>query len=185
MRRHALAALLPLAAGCVEHGTEAANRAPILEAPIPRTVDEGELLQLTLLAKDPDGDTLTYGSSGLPEGATLDPVGGELVWTPSFEQAGDHAIPLHVTDDGSPPASARVRLIVSVADVNRPPTFDGPGPISGWTGSRITVRLKAEDPDGDAVSVRCANAPDGMRIDEDTGRIDWVPACDQAGRFAL
>ena len=43
---------------------------------------------LTTALDDPEGDVLTYSSSNLPRGATLDPKTGAFVWTPDFAQAG-------------------------------------------------------------------------------------------------
>ncbi len=37
-------------------------------------VKEGQLLQFTVLAVDPEGDVITYEAAGLPRGALFDPV---------------------------------------------------------------------------------------------------------------
>src|SRR5205807_4099472 len=70
----------------------AANQPPVL-APIPnQSVNEGQLLQFTVTATDPDGDALSFAGANLPTGATLtDNHNGTATfsWTPSFTQAGD------------------------------------------------------------------------------------------------
>ena len=58
------------------------NRAPVLDTSF-HAVRLGEELRFLIQAQDPDqGATLTYGASGLPDGATVDPITGEFVWTP-------------------------------------------------------------------------------------------------------
>ena len=75
------------------------NRPPVLEPIGDKTVNESELLEFTINATDPDGDTLTYSASNLPEGATFDPDTRTFSWIPSFEQEGIyHDVHFEVSD---------------------------------------------------------------------------------------
>ena len=60
------------------------NDAPVLNVPGAQTVNEGQTLTFTLTATDVDaGQTITFSSSNLPQGATLNPATGAFSWKPS------------------------------------------------------------------------------------------------------
>ncbi|NLD47974.1 MAG: hypothetical protein GX660_12395, partial [Clostridiaceae bacterium] len=64
-----------------------------------KTVNEGEQLQFTLSAASPQGSTLTYSASNLPEGAAFNAESRTFTWTPSNEQQGIYTdIKFEVTD---------------------------------------------------------------------------------------
>jgi PKD repeat protein len=66
------------------------NRAPVL-APIgDKSISEGSLLEFTISASDPDGDSLTYSADNLPTGATFDPATRTFSWTPDYGQASSY-----------------------------------------------------------------------------------------------
>lgn len=50
------------------------NCPPVLDSIGAKSVNEGELLEFTITATDPDGDDLTYAAGGLPAGASFDPA---------------------------------------------------------------------------------------------------------------
>jgi len=75
------------------------NQAPVLNPIGNKTVDEGNLLQFTISASDPDGDTLTYSASNLPKAASFSPSTRTFTWIPDYEQAGIyHNIHFEVSD---------------------------------------------------------------------------------------
>ena len=60
---------------------------PVLE-PVPTLVAErGRVFQATLLARDPDGETLRFEAAGLPDWLALDASTGELLGTPAANAA--------------------------------------------------------------------------------------------------
>ena len=93
------------------------NRAPVL-APIgDRTVSVGETLTLQLSASDADGDTLNFGVTDLPAGASLDDHGdgtATFSWTPDSSQLGSVSIGFDVTDSGTPPLGDSERVTITV-----------------------------------------------------------------------
>src|SRR5207302_8602173 len=99
---------LPISIGLL--APVAANQPPVLAPIANQSVNEGQLLQFTVTATDPDGDALTFAGANLPTGATLtDNHNGTATfsWTPSFTQAGNYAnVMVTATDSGKPPASA-------------------------------------------------------------------------------
>jgi uncharacterized protein YkwD/chitodextrinase len=92
------------------------NRPPVL-APIGNwTVSEGELLEFTVTANDPDGDALTVSASGLPDGASLDIATQTFTWKPNYDQVGTHEdVVFMVTDDGSPLLSDSETITITVS----------------------------------------------------------------------
>ncbi|MBN8491307.1 MAG: tandem-95 repeat protein, partial [Burkholderiales bacterium] len=74
------------------------NRAPALSFGNHR-VALGDTLRFSVVGSDPDlNETLRFAASGLPQGATLDAVTGEFVWTPAPGQVGEHLVVLSLSD---------------------------------------------------------------------------------------
>ena len=74
------------------------NRAPELFADN-HTAIVGQTLEFAVGASDPDpGTTLTFGVSGLPEGASFDSQTGQFAWTPGPGQTGDYPLLFTVSD---------------------------------------------------------------------------------------
>ncbi len=88
------------------------NFEPVFSPMEPRSVVEGEALELPLEVVDVDGDNLVFTSGNLPEGAELDPYDGVLRWTPTVRQAGRYpGIAIEVFD-GRRKVKGTVELIV-------------------------------------------------------------------------
>lgn len=97
------------------------NTPPVIEAIPEQTVKELDTLTFTLRASDPDGDTVTWGSGNLPEGATLDANSGVFTWTPMSDQVKDYKITFVATDDGGPVSeSSSMTVYVRVVDIVTP-----------------------------------------------------------------
>jgi len=94
------------------------NAAPSIEAIPDRTVMWGTPVTATASANDPNNNELRFSlDAGAPAGATIDERTGQFSWTPSRSQApGNYVIAVHVTDNGSPPASATTSFTVVVAE---------------------------------------------------------------------
>ena len=160
------------------------NRAPVLDAVGNRSVDEGSSLSFTLSATDADGDTLTYGASNLPTGATFDPDTRAFAWTPGYTQAGDHAgIVFTVTDDGTPNLDDAETITITVANVNRSPVLDSIGAQSVNEGSILTFTVSATDADGDTLTYDASNLPSGAAFDAGTRTFSWTPGFAQAATY--
>lgn len=74
------------------------NNPPSLNSISSKSINEGKTLTFTISATDPDGDTLTYSATGLPNGASLDAVTHTFTWTPTYEQSGTHNVEFSVSD---------------------------------------------------------------------------------------
>jgi hypothetical protein len=74
------------------------NRSPELRPIKPRQARVGTRLRIVLKVKDADRDSLTCWIKPLPDGATFDAKRRRLVWTPTADQVGVHALTAVVTD---------------------------------------------------------------------------------------
>lgn len=89
-----------------------ANQPPVLSPIGSQTIREGQLLQFTVSATDPEGNPLTVSVSPLPAGATFHAAIRVFAWTPAAGQAGSHSVTFTVSD-GLAAASERVTLTVT------------------------------------------------------------------------
>lgn len=94
-------------------GTVSVNRPPVLTAIGSKTVTEGQTLQFTVSATDPDNDPLTLSASNLPTGATFNATTGVLSWTPSYSQSGSYTGVHFEVSDGNASDTEDITIIVN------------------------------------------------------------------------
>jgi len=124
------------------------NRAPIFSTIGSKNVNEDSLLEFTILANDPDGDSVSYMASGLPSGASF--LGQKFSWKPSFIQSGVYTVTFIAMDQKG--ASSNQSMQITVNNINRVPTITSYYPLSDPIineGSTQDFRISAEDPDND------------------------------------
>lgn len=161
-------------------GITVTNQPPVLTPIGNKSVDVGTLLSFTISATDAAGDTLTYLVTGLPEGASFNPLDYTFSWTPSYTQAGSYPLTLSVSDGNGGTASETITITVN--NVNRQPVIT---PIEDQTvhsGERLAFRVEANDPDGDSLSFSAVNLPPGATLNPDTGEFSWLPGTQHIGR---
>ena len=78
-----------------------ANQAPVLQPIGNRRVQPGRTVTFTLAGSDPEGASLTYYATNLPNGATFDPVTRKFTWTPTEGQSGFYTDLLFAVSDGT------------------------------------------------------------------------------------
>jgi hypothetical protein len=163
-----------------------ANQAPVLTPIGNKTVAEGQLLQFTITATDPDGGNLTYSAANLPPGATFDPQTATFSWTPNFNQEGNYPdIEFTVADDGSPMELDTELLTITVGNINRFPVFDLIGSKEVLENELLTFTVNATDPDGDGITLSAANLPPGASFDAQSGVFSWTPTLSQEGVYTV
>jgi hypothetical protein len=74
------------------------NRPPVLDPIGEKSVPSGKPLEFTVTASDPDGDSLRFITSKLPQGATFSKTTHGFQWTPGGDQGGKWYIFFTVTD---------------------------------------------------------------------------------------
>ncbi len=159
---------------------EGGNRPPLF-TPIPdRAVDEGQPLQFTAVATDPDaGQTVRYAlSPDAPPAATIDTVTGEFFWIPAeADGPARFTFSIFATDDGNPARTGIVRVTVGVAEVNLPPVLEPIPDQVADENTLFTLQLVATDPDLPPKQLRFLLEPGGPEdatLTEDGG-FAWTP----------
>jgi hypothetical protein len=92
------------------------NRAPELTV-TDKAQRIGKEMSFTLLAKDADGEVLSYSAENLPIGASLNAVTGEFKWIPNPGQVGDYPVKFSVTDGTAVTSKTVVLKGVSTLEV--------------------------------------------------------------------
>jgi hypothetical protein len=157
------------------------NAAPLLVPISDQGVAVGDLLALTVESFDSDpGDPATYSLDTAPPGMTLDPVSGQLVWTPGSGDIGSNPVTVRATDAGGRFDQASFNVVVVAG--NTAPTLEAIADRGGAPGVPLNVHAPADDPDpGDVLSWSLPLRPSGMIIEADTGEIRWTPTLLQLG----
>jgi hypothetical protein len=154
-----------------------ANRAPVLDPIGPQSVVEGQTLVIQLAATDPDGDTLSYGATPLPVGASLS-ASGEFRWTPLRTTAacnGSTQTTVRFTaSDGSLSGSESVPIAVDDANTNAAPQLADPADRSVYFGQLVEFQLQASDADGDSLTYSASGLPSGATFSA-SGSFSWTP----------
>ncbi len=137
------------------------NNPPVFDSIADQQVSELQLVTFIISAPDPDGDNVTYSSTNLPAGATLDPSTGSFYWTPAYDQGGNYTVTFLATDDGAPPKSASLNVNITVGNVNQPPVLTVPTNLTlGYPSvSSLSFQVSALDPDGDTLTFYAADLP--------------------------
>ena len=151
----------------------------------------GEPFELTLRASDADEEPLQFELEGLPAEATITsgPVHGTatLRWTPDAGDLGDHDVAAIVRDGGNGGAGAAAsdraefRLVVRTDNVS--PNLAAITTQSIDEGETLSLFADASDPDGDPLTYRGQNLPEGATVDPVTGEFRWTPSYQQAGDY--
>jgi hypothetical protein len=159
------------------------NRPPVLDTVGAKAVEEGQSLEFSVSANDPDGDSLSYAAANLPRGASFDAAAQRFSWTPGFGAAGNYNVTFTVTDDGSPSQSDSEQVTSTVGDVNRPPVLNSIGAKTVNENVRLEFVITASDPDGDNLTYAAANLPIGASFDAAAQRFSWTPGFGTAGNY--
>jgi hypothetical protein len=99
------------------------NRAPSIDGGGSVTITAGETATLSFSGSDPDGDNLTFESSDLPSGASINSSNGNFSWTPSDDQTGNFTFTVTVSDGKN---SAQTTGSVNVNPKPEPPAPSAP-----------------------------------------------------------
>lgn len=158
----------------------ATNRAPVMAAIGNKTVAEGQLLEFTVSATDPDGTVPSISAQGVPSGAQFVNHGngsGTFTWTPGYDAAASSPYTVtFVASDGLLTDSKS--STITVTNVNRAPVLPVIGNKSAVEGSLLTFTVTASDPDGTIPSLTAQGLPGGatfINSGNGTGIFNWTP----------
>jgi len=121
---------------------KALNAKPIISNFGDLEVNEGDLIVLNPTVIDPDGDAITLTYSGFMTSDT---------YQTTYDDAGIYEVTV-TADDGFQKVTKSRKIIIK--DVNRPPVITGfDTSVSVKEGETAKIRVDAQDPDGDALSI--------------------------------
>jgi len=146
-----------------------------------KSIDEGQQLQFNVNATGPQGSTLTYSSSNLPQGAVFDTDTRTFNWLPDYKQAGIYQNVIFKVSDGS--ITTTENITITVNNINLPPVL---APIEDKQvneGEILQFKISTEDPDNDILTYSTANLPDGANFDASTQTFSWTPSYEQQGTY--
>jgi hypothetical protein len=158
-------------------------RPPVLVLIGDKSINEGEPLEFTILATDPNDDPITYSANltSLPEGMSFDPATRTFSWTPGSGEAGTYSDVHFEVSDGDFTDSEDITIIV-----NGPPVLNTIGNKSINEGNLLEFTISATDPNDDSLtySADLTSLPAGASFDPATRTFSWTPGFDHAGTYS-
>ena len=163
-----------------------ANGVPVFADNQAWQIMEGQPLRVSVFAMDPDNPsfvpkvrlgqgkpavsedgsdvklTVSYQVNGLPEGASFDAETLEIIWTPTYRQAGTYYVEVTATDDGDGtgvPAVTKMMVPVQVNNANRAPVFGKLDSVIVERGSVTDIPVAVIDQDGNAIKLALSGLP--------------------------
>ncbi len=130
----------------------------------------GNAIDITVTGSSTNGDSLTYGASGLPSGLSLDASTGEITGTipTDISSAAVYA----VTITGTDPSSGLSAATTFHWTVNPPNVVMGfPGDQTSDAGSAIDTYVAGTSTNGDSVTYSASGLPSVLSLDASTGEI--------------
>ena len=167
------------------------NQTPTLAAIGSQTVDEGQVLNVSLSSIDPDGDGIVFSASGLPTFCSLTDNlngSGNINCTPGATDAGSYPISVTVTDNGTPNLNSSEALTITVNAINDAPVLSVIGDQSVDESQVLNVPLSASDADGDGLVLSVTGLPTFCSFTDNlngTGGISCSPGATDAGPYLV
>src|SRR5262249_25753309 len=97
------------------------NTAPVITSTPPAQALAGRPSQYQRRPQDADRDVLSFRLDAGPQGMTIDPASGLLLWTPTVGQIGSNAVTVVVTDSQGLTAAQPFNIQVVSASANHSP----------------------------------------------------------------
>lgn len=156
------------------------NNPPVFTPVTDKTVKAGQTLTFQVSATDPEGQPLTYTSSGVPSGASFNQGTRTFTWSPIESQVGDYNVTFFASD-GTNTVSIIVKITVTSA--NTPPVFNPVGDQQINEGQLLSFQVVATDVDSDPLTYSISNQPQGATFTPANGVFEWLPMFTQSGVY--
>jgi len=160
-----LAALfaIPLS-GSVASAQVIKNDPPVIDFVPTQFSQVGEVINGGPTATDPDGDTITWTATGLPNPLVMNPNG---IITGTLTTAGSYNVTL-VADDGNGNTDTEDFVwVVQGVSINQPPVPVNPGDQASTVNDVAALTLTATDLEGDPITWTATGLPTGLTIAAD------------------
>jgi choice-of-anchor A domain-containing protein/RHS repeat-associated protein len=159
------------------------NAAPSINS-TPRTdAAAGRAFTDTLTATDPDGDPVEFRLAIGPESMSIDPLTGEITWTPPTDLRGPVGVVVEARDGRGSADRLSYQVDVRDAAANRPPVFRSVPLTTATPGGSYSYTPDVFDPETDAVSFAESVVPAALDFDPATGQVSSASA--PAGLYTI
>ncbi|MCP4125977.1 MAG: tandem-95 repeat protein, partial [Gammaproteobacteria bacterium] len=173
----------------VNLGVSNTNRAPVITAGGPYTIEEASLLEVEITAVDPDGDALTFTATGLNNDLmnledNLDGT-ATLSFFPNMFHEGNYTVNV-TTSDGSLSDTAAINL--TVTGRSNSPVLTVGGPYEMNEGETLSIDISASDPEDDTLVIKSSAVPGfGQFTDNGDGNAVYLftPGFFDAGSYSF
>ncbi len=150
------------------------NDAPEIEGVPVISVLQEQVYQFTPVARDIDGDVLSFSVTNKPDWLLFDSAFGTLSGTPRNEHVGEYpAISIEVSDGVL--TAALAPFSITVINVNDAPVISGFPPLVIDQGKLYQFEPIASDPDTDPLTFSVTNLPGWLSFNSTTGRLSGIP----------
>ncbi|UKA05067.1 putative Ig domain-containing protein [Photobacterium damselae subsp. damselae] len=151
------------------------NHAPQV-APVARQiVIINSSFSVPIIAKDSDGDTLTYRLINGPSWAKINPKTGVI--TGKGAVLGQHPLNVQVSDGK---AVSSVAVVIDIV-VNPTPVVTIPNTLTAQTRYPFVTKIIAKDPNGKVLHYSIAGQPSWLHLDSKTGVLSGTPGLNDEG----
>ncbi|HTF96523.1 MAG TPA: choice-of-anchor A family protein, partial [Cellvibrio sp.] len=157
------------------------NRKPVMEPLGDVTLASSQQLTVALRAVDPDGDSLVYSATGLPEFASLD--GTVILLAPEAGSSGVYGPVSVEVSDGT--LSHTSTFMINVTRANQAPVITSVPEDVVIEGSVWRYTLIANDPEGDALTMEANGLPSGASFNSVTGELVWETTGLEVGSYGI
>ncbi|MEM2870555.1 MAG: FG-GAP-like repeat-containing protein [Thermoplasmata archaeon] len=144
------------------------NDGPVIVSSPPLVAEPGQIYYYNVTAEDGDGDAVSYSLAEAPLNMTIDRASGRIQWLP--RKQGAYRISIVVSDGAG---SEEQNYTLSVP--NRPPRITSEPELHALTYVPYLYKVTAEDDNLDPVAYNISAKGDGVDIETDTNRLEFVP----------
>ncbi len=162
------------------------NRAPTISGTPSTTIKAGLRYSFTPVAKDPDGNKLTFSISNKPAWAKFGTETGNLYGYTSAGDIGTYSsIQIRVSDGKTTTSLPKFSIKVTAASTtNRAPTISGTPASSVTQGTQYSFTPKASDADGNTLTFAVSGKPVWAQFSSSTGRLWGTPGAGNVGSYS-
>lgn len=155
------------------------NHVPIIKSPVTQTIIVNTPFSVGIVAKDNDGDRLTYRLTNAPSWAKIDANNGLISGQPTV--LGKHPLNIQVSDGK---AKAFASVIIDVV-VNPTPMILMPSSMTAQTRHLFSKKIAAKDPNGKQLRYSMSGQPSWLHLNPNTGVISGTPGRDDDGESII
>ncbi|WP_249070113.1 putative Ig domain-containing protein [Argonema antarcticum] len=158
----------------VKNPTDFKLTSPKITSTPSKNAATGNQYRYTPTVSNPDNDFLVFTLDSSPAGMVIDPATGTIVWTPTADSGNTQEVALTVI--GSRSGSNTQNYTLAINPTNTPPQILSNAVTNATVGRIYRYKVAAKDIDGDLLTYSLANYPAGMKIDAESGVIEWTPS---------